>query len=86
MVEQMSQMARVMKISSIKRQKKSIVFPGSNSLFGKLLLPVIGIMLLSMVVTGLVFNYGIRATSRRILEQEVQSDNQKIIQSLGGRI
>ena len=86
MVEQMSQMARVMKISSSKRQKKSIVFPGSNSLFGKLLLPVIVIMLLFMMVTGLVFNYGIRATSRRILEQEVQSDNQKIIQSLSGRI
>jgi putative nucleotidyltransferase with HDIG domain len=69
--------------SSIRR---SISLPGANSLFGKILLPVVGFMLASIVVTGLVFNNGIMATSNRILEQEVQSDNQKVIQSLGGRI
>ena len=66
--------------------KRPFALPGSNSLYGKILLPVIGFMLISLVVTGLVFNNGIRATSRRILEQEVQSDNQKVIQSLSGRI
>ena len=63
-----------------------MALPGSNSLFGKILLPVIGFMLVSLVVTGLVFNNGIKATARQILEQEVQADNQKVIQSLGGRV
>ncbi len=57
-----------------------------NSLLGKVLLPVIGFMLLSMVVTGLVFNFGISATSQKILEGEVKSDNQKVISSLQGRL
>ena len=82
----MSQNSIVLKATSKGNQKRSIGLPGSNSLFGKILLPVIGFMLVSLVVTGLVFNNGIRATARRILEQEVQSDNQKIIQSLGGRV
>lgn len=84
--EQMYPMPIELKTSLMRDQKERFVFPGSNSLFGKLLLPVIGFMLLSMIVTALVFNYGIRATSLRILEQEVQSDNQKVIQSLGGRL
>jgi putative nucleotidyltransferase with HDIG domain len=66
--------------------KRLIVLPGSNSLFGKILLPMIGFMLISMVVTGLIFNNGIIATSHRILEQEVQADNQKVIQSLNRRV
>jgi HD-GYP domain-containing protein (c-di-GMP phosphodiesterase class II) len=80
----MSRSRKVSKPRSAKADQKTSSW--FNSLFGKLLIPVIGFMLLSMVVTGLVFNYGIRATSRRILEQEVQSDSQKIIQSLGGRV
>ena len=82
----MSKLSGDGKTNSKSSQKWSITLPGSNSLFGKILLPVIGFMLVSMVVTGLVFNNGIRATSRRILEQEVQSDNQKVIQSMGGRM
>ena len=82
----MSQLSEVVKPNFKKYQLRSIPLPGVNSLFGKILLPVIGFMLISMVVTGLVFNNGIRATSNRILEQEVQSDNQKVIQSLGGRV
>jgi HD-GYP domain-containing protein (c-di-GMP phosphodiesterase class II) len=82
----MSQMSRVEKTNAISFQKRAISLLRANSLFGKILLPVIGFMLLSMVVTGLVFNNGIRATTNRILEQEVQSDNQKVIQSLGGRV
>jgi putative nucleotidyltransferase with HDIG domain len=85
-VEQMSQISGVLKTNSKRYKVRSIALPGFNSLFGKILLPVIGFMLISMVVTGLVFNNGIRATSRQILEQEVQSDNQKVIQSLGGRV
>jgi putative nucleotidyltransferase with HDIG domain len=81
----MSQLSVAAKTNLKSYQKRLIALPGSNSLFGKILLPVIGFMLASLVVTGLVFNNGIRATSRRILEQEVQSDSQKVIQSLGGR-
>ncbi|MGB8214377.1 MAG: HD domain-containing phosphohydrolase [Anaerolineales bacterium] len=76
----------VLKTSLKRNQKAQFNFLRSNSLFGKLLLPVVGFMLLSMVVTGLIFNYGIRATSLRILEQEVQSDNQKVILSLNNRL
>jgi putative nucleotidyltransferase with HDIG domain len=57
-----------------------------NTLFGKLLIPVIGIMLLSMLVTGLVFDYGINSTSRKILEGEIQADSQNVISSLQGRL
>ena len=82
----MPRISEVVNTISKSYHKRSISLPGSNSLFGKILLPVIGFMLVSMVVTGLVFNNGIRATARQILEQEVQSDNQKVIQSLGGRV
>ena len=57
-----------------------------NTLFGKVLVPVIGFMVLSMLVTGLVFNYGINATSQNILGDEVRSDNRKVISSLQGRL
>ena len=82
----MTQIPMVLNTKLKRDQKAQIIFPGFSSLYGKLLLPVIGFMLLSMMVTELVFNYGIRATSLRILEQEVQSDNQKVIQSLGSRV
>jgi putative nucleotidyltransferase with HDIG domain len=85
-VDLMSQISEVVKTNLMSHQKAPFVFPRFNSLFGKLLLPVIGFMLLSMIVTELVFNFGMRATSLRILEQEVQSDNQQVIQSLGGRV
>ena len=81
----MSQIPAAIESISKQSEKKLLALPGFNSLLGKILLPVIGFMLVSMLVTGIVFNSGIRATSRRILEQEVQSDNQKVIQSLSGR-
>ncbi|MBN1440014.1 MAG: HD domain-containing protein [Anaerolineales bacterium] len=48
----------------------------------KVLVPVVGCMLLSMLTTGLVYNFGIISISRTLLEGEVQSDNQKVVASL----
>jgi putative nucleotidyltransferase with HDIG domain len=60
--------------------------PFFNTLFGKLLLPVISFMLLSLLITGLVFNLGIQNTTGRILQQQLQGDSQNIITNLLGRL
>jgi putative nucleotidyltransferase with HDIG domain len=60
--------------------------PFFGTLFGKLLLPVICFMFLLLLITALVFNIGIKQTTRSIIEGQLQSESQKIITTLQGRL
>ena len=60
--------------------------PFFGTLFGKLLIPVIGFMFLLLLITALVFNIGIKQTTRSIIEGQLQSESQKIITTLQGRL
>jgi HAMP domain-containing protein len=57
-----------------------------STLFGKLVIPLVAFMLLAMLAAGFVFNYGVSASTRRIIAGEISEENQKIITSLSGRI
>ena len=80
------------KIRKIQKSKSDIQIrliqriPGLRTLFGKLLLPIIGFMILSLILTSIVFNLGIRQTTLNILEGQLRSDNQKITTNLNGRL
>ena len=60
--------------------------PFFGTLFGKLLIPIISFMLLLLLITTLVFNIGIKQTTRNIIEGQLQSESQKIITTLQGRL
>ena len=57
-----------------------------NSLFRKLLFPIGGFMLITLLVTGAVFSIGIQNTTKKLLESELRSNNEKIVTSLQSRI
>jgi HD-GYP domain-containing protein (c-di-GMP phosphodiesterase class II) len=60
--------------------------PFLGTLYGKILVPIIGFMVFSMIITSIVFNMGIQKSTLGILDGQLRSENQKIITNLSGRL